>query len=81
MRGLVRKRNEGEESVDGSVGSATAPPTKKPKNPALKVVEKILEEFTAGMQEDKEEMRELEVKQNEKHEDLMCGILDLTNEI
>ena len=81
MRGLVRRWDEGGESVDGSVGGATAPPTKKPKNAAMKAVEKVLEEFTAGMLEDKEEMRELEAKQNEKHEDLMRGILDLTNEI
>lgn len=33
------------------------------------------------MLEHRQEMRELEAKQNEKHEDLMRGILDLTNEI
>ena len=81
MRGLVRRRDGGEEGPDSAVGGATAPPTKKPKNAAMKAVEKVLEEFTAGMQEDKEEMRVLEAKQDEKHEDLMRGILELTNEI
>jgi len=81
MPGLVRRWDEGRQSVDGSGGSSTAPSTKNPKNAAMKVVEKVLEEFTAGMLEDKEDRRELEAKQDKKHEDVMCGIFDLTNEI
>ncbi|KAG0123941.1 hypothetical protein HOY82DRAFT_618511 [Tuber indicum] len=47
----------------------------------MKVVEKVLEEFTAGMREDKEEMKELEAKNDQKHEDPVRGILGLTDEI
>ncbi|RPA89031.1 hypothetical protein L873DRAFT_1895843 [Choiromyces venosus 120613-1] len=81
MRGLVRRQDEGEDSLEGTISGATAPPTKKPKNATMKVVEKVLEEFTAGMREDKEEMKELEAKHDQKHEDLMRGILGLTDEI
>jgi hypothetical protein len=81
MRGLVRRRDEGGDTPDGTIGGAAAPPTKKPKNAGMKAVEKVLEEFTAGLQEDKEEMKALEAKNDEKHEDLMRGILELTNEI
>jgi len=76
MRGLVRRRDEGGDSLEGTIQA-----TKKPKNSAMKAVEKVLEEFTAGMDEDKEEMRELEAKHDQKHEDLMRGILGLTDEI
>ena len=47
-QGLVTRREKGGESVDSSVGGATAPPTKKPKNGAMKAVEKVLEELRQG---------------------------------
>ena len=81
MQGLVRRRDEGAASLDSAGEGATAPLTKKPKNAAMKAVEKVLEEFITGMQEDKQEMKEMEARQEEKHEDLMRGILELTNEI
>ncbi|RPA94239.1 hypothetical protein L873DRAFT_1793099 [Choiromyces venosus 120613-1] len=81
MRGLVRRQDEGEDSLEGTISGATAQPTKKPKNATMKAVEKVLEEFTAGMREDKEEMKELEAKHDQKYEDLMRGILGLTDEI
>ncbi|RPA90845.1 hypothetical protein L873DRAFT_1795256 [Choiromyces venosus 120613-1] len=81
LRGLVRRQDEGEDSLEGTISGATAPPTKKPKNATMKAVEKVLEEFTAGMREDKEEMKEFDAKHDQKHEDLMRGILGLTNEI
>lgn len=34
-----------------------------------------------GVEKDKEELRELEKKAQEKHEDIMVGILGLTDEI
>jgi len=81
MRGLVRRREEDGEHAEGIIGGTPVPPTKKPKNAAMKAVEGILEEFTAGLREDKEEMKELEAKQDQKHEDLMRGILELAEEI
>ena len=41
----------------------------------------MLDDFAEGIRENKEELRELEVKQDQKHQDLMRGILELTNEI
>lgn len=81
MRGLVRRRDEDAASLDSAGEGATAPPTKKPKNAAMHGVGKVLEEFTTGMREDKQEMKEMEARQEEKHEDLMRGILELTNKI
>jgi len=57
MQGLVRGQNESEDTSKDTGGCTFAPPTKKPKNATMKVVEKVLEEFTAGMREDKEEMK------------------------
>jgi len=81
MRGLVRRRVEAGDTPEGSAGGTAAPPTKRPKSSAMKAVEQVLEEFTAGVKEDKEEMKELEAKQDQKHEDLMRGIFELTEEI
>jgi len=61
-RGLVRRRNESEDTSKDTGGCTSAPRTKKPKGAAMKVVEKVLEGFTAGMREDMEEMKELEAK-------------------
>jgi len=81
MRGLVRRRVEAGDTREGSAGCTAAPPTKRRKNSAMKAVERVLEEFTAGVKEDKEEMKELEAKQDQKDEDLMRGIFELTEEI
>ncbi|PWW73651.1 hypothetical protein C7212DRAFT_365755 [Tuber magnatum] len=81
MRGLVRRRDEERDSSGGAGSSAAVPASKKPRNGLAKNVEKVLEELAAEMKEDKEELKELEVKQNQKHEDLMRCILGLTDEI
>ena len=74
MRGLVRRQ---EEEMDGSV----LRPKKRAKNTSVKGVDKVLEEFINGVQQDKEELKELERKAEQKHEDIMLGILGLTDEI
>ncbi|KAG0129990.1 hypothetical protein HOY82DRAFT_540461 [Tuber indicum] len=81
MRGLVRRREEELNSAGGAGSGVEVPATKKPKNALAKNVEKVLEELAAEMKEDKEELKELEAKQDQKHEDLMRCILGLTDEI
>jgi len=80
LRGLVRRREEGEGSA-GNTRSGAVRATKRQKNSAAKRVERVLDDFAEGIREDKEELRELEVKQDQKHQDLMRGILELTDEI
>ncbi|KAG0135116.1 hypothetical protein HOY82DRAFT_600890 [Tuber indicum] len=57
------------------------PPRKKSKNEEARKVDGLLEDFMAGMRQDQAELEELQVKQDQKHEDLMWGILGLTDEI
>ncbi|KAG0634847.1 hypothetical protein HOY80DRAFT_1058800 [Tuber brumale] len=57
------------------------PPIKKPKNKAVKDVKGLVDEFIAGMRDDKEELEELQAKHDQKHEDLVRGILGLTDKI
>ena len=86
MRGLVRRREEdvgessrsrGDISTMGDTGQAK----KKQKNQAAKNIDNILLEFSEGMKSEKEELKEIERKQDQKHEDLMQGILGLAEEI
>ncbi|RPA96552.1 hypothetical protein L873DRAFT_1791540 [Choiromyces venosus 120613-1] len=44
-------------------------------------VDKVLLEFREGLQRDEKELREIERKQKEKHQDLMHAILGLTDKI
>lgn len=86
MRGLVRRREEevGEGSGsrrDSSTTGDTGKAKKKQKNQAAKNIDNILSEFAEGMKSDKEELKEIERKQDQKHEDLMQGILGLAEEI
>ncbi|KAG0133618.1 hypothetical protein HOY82DRAFT_604263 [Tuber indicum] len=83
MWGLVRRREEELNSARGAGSGIEVPATKKPKNALAKNVEKVLEELAAEMKEDKEELKELEAKQHQKHEDFMRRILGLqvTDEI
>jgi len=81
MRGLVRRRDEERNRPGGAGSSVGAPATQKPKNGLAKEVGKVLEELAAEMKKDKKELKELEVKQDQKHEDLMRCILGLTDEI
>jgi len=80
LGGLVRRREEGEGSA-GNTRSGAVRVTKRQKNSAGKSVESVLDDFAEGISEDKEKLRELEVKQDQKDQDLMRGILELTNEI
>lgn len=82
MRGLVRRREEKEES-EAAVGSEDlrGKRKKKEKNESVKSIEKILGDFAEGVEEDKKELKEMERKADEKHEDFMYGILELTEEI
>lgn len=86
MRGLVRRREEEVGEGSGPRGdSATTGDTrqakKKQKNKAAKNIDNILLEFAEGMKSDKEELKEIERNQDQKHEDLMQGILGLAEEI
>jgi len=83
MRGLVRRREEEEGEGSGLGGDrvGTGGGKRKKKNQAAKNIDNILVEFTEGIKSDKEELKEIERKQEEKHEDLMRGILGLTEEI
>ncbi|RPA88699.1 hypothetical protein L873DRAFT_1796515 [Choiromyces venosus 120613-1] len=81
LRGLVRQWEEDEEESSlGGRGTAT-PAKKKKKNSSAVNVDKVLLEFREGLQRDEEELREIERKQEEKHQDLMHAILGLTDEI
>ena len=83
MRGLVRRREEeeGEGSRGASERLGTEGGKRKKKNQLAKNIDDILVEFTEGIKSDKEELKEIERKQEEKHEDLMRGILGLTEAI
>ncbi|RPA93137.1 hypothetical protein L873DRAFT_1793842 [Choiromyces venosus 120613-1] len=71
MRGLVYQREEEQDGSESGTGYAKsiAPPKKKAKNWAVKV------------EKDKKELKELEKKADQKHEDIMYRILGLTEEI
>lgn len=86
MRGLVRQREEeGEGSnmsvVGGRAEKAARPMKKQKKNSECRSIDKVLLEFTEGMKKDEEEFREIERRQDGKHEDLMGAILGLTDEM
>ena len=81
MRGLQRRREEEEGEGSREARLRTGGGKRKKKNQAAKNIEDILVEFTEGIKSDKEELKEIERKQEEKHEDLMKGILGLTEEI
>ncbi|RPA93315.1 hypothetical protein L873DRAFT_1854464 [Choiromyces venosus 120613-1] len=83
MQGLVRQWEEGTEASDivEEETPCSTPAKKKQKNNSVKEVDKVLHELTEGMKRDEEELKEIERKQNEKHEDLMRGILSLAEEI
>lgn len=79
MRGLVRQWEE-EEGEGSNIG--TGRQRKRTKKQSIgKSVDKILAEFTEGMEKDEENLREIEERQEEKHEDLMHALLGLTDEI
>ena len=81
MRRLVRRWEELEEEGEGS-NTGAGRQRKRRKKPSLgKSVDNVLAEFTEGMKKDEEELREIEERQEEKHEDLMHAILGLTDEI
>ncbi|KAG0137949.1 hypothetical protein HOY82DRAFT_597231 [Tuber indicum] len=77
---LDGKRPEGYE-VGITRSNQSIPPKKKTKNWEAKSVEKALQDFAKGVEENKEELKQLEQKVDEKHDDLMYGILSLTEEI
>ena len=86
MRGLVRRREK--EVGEGSGSRGDSPTTgdarqakKKQQNQAAKNIDNILLEFAEGMKSDKEELKEIVWNQDQKHEDLMQGILNLAEEI
>lgn len=83
MRGLVRQREEEGEGSNMSVigGQAAMPMKKRQKNAERKSVDKVLLEFGEGMKKDEEEFREMQRRQDEKHDDLMHAILGLTDEM
>jgi len=81
MRGLVRRRQEKDGSVSAGPGDIQERKKKKAKNASVKSIDKILFDFAEGVKEDKKELKELERKAEEKHEDVMYGILGLTEEI
>ncbi|KAG0134990.1 hypothetical protein HOY82DRAFT_537120 [Tuber indicum] len=84
MRGLVCRREEEGSTSSGSDGlrvGGVPPPKKRQKNQEGKDIDNLLLEFAAGIKNDKEELKEIERKQDQKHEDLMQGILGLTEEI
>ncbi|RPA95820.1 hypothetical protein L873DRAFT_1792052 [Choiromyces venosus 120613-1] len=83
MRGLVQQWEEGTEVSDivERETPRSTPAKKKQKNNSAKEVDKVLHKLTEGMKRDEEELKEIERKQNEKHEDLMHGILSLMEEI
>ena len=62
-------------------GQAAMPMKKKEKNAERESVDKVVLEFSEGMKKDEEEFREMERRQDEKHDDLMHAILGLTDEI
>ena len=67
--------------MQGVGGGAVMPMKKKQKNADCKSVDKILLDFSEGMKKDEEELREIERRQDEKHDDLMHAILGLTDEM
>ena len=79
MRGLVRQWEE--EQGEGSNIGAGRQRKRTKKQSIGKSVDKILAEFTEGMEKDEENLREIEEWQEEKHQDLMHAILGLTDEI
>ncbi|KAG0644696.1 hypothetical protein HOY80DRAFT_1028335 [Tuber brumale] len=84
MRGLVRRREEelgGSSRSDGSAVSTQVPAKKKQKNRAVKDVDSLLLGFAEGMENDKEELKEIEKREDQKHEDFLQRILGLTEEI
>lgn len=84
MLGLVRRREEEEKYLSDSAtggGRTSTEPKKRAKNLSAKNVDKILIDLAEGMEEDKREMKEIEEKADQKHDDLMYGILGLTEEI
>ena len=86
MRGLVRRRKEemGEGSGfrrDSSTTGDTRQAKKKQKKQAAKNIDNILLEFAQGIKSDKEELKEIERSRDQKHEDLMQGMLGLAEEI
>ncbi|KAG0644748.1 hypothetical protein HOY80DRAFT_938778 [Tuber brumale] len=84
MKGLVRRREEKEVDESGSDAlrtGAAALVKKKQKNEEVKKVDSILLEFTEGLKSDKEELEEIERREDKKHEELMRSILGLTKEI
>ena len=85
MRGLVRRRGEEVGQSSGSRGISTTGESgqvkKKQKNQTVKNIDNILLEFAEEIKSDKEELKEIERKQDQKYEDLMHGILSLAEEI
>jgi len=79
MRGLVWQWEE-EEGEGSNIGAGRQ--RKRTKKQSLgKSVDKILAECTEGMEKDEKNLREIEERQEEKHEDLMHAFLALTDEI
>ncbi|KAG0640995.1 hypothetical protein HOY80DRAFT_762625 [Tuber brumale] len=84
MKGLVRRREKKEVDESGSDALRTggaAPVKKKQKNEEVKKIDSILLEFTERLKSDKEELEEIERREDKKHEELMRSILGLTEEI
>ncbi|KAG0642616.1 hypothetical protein HOY80DRAFT_998419 [Tuber brumale] len=72
MWGLVRRREEelgGSSRSDGSAVSTQVLAKKNQKNQAVKDVDSLLLGFAEGMENDKEELKEIEKREDQKHED------------
>ncbi|KAG0124247.1 hypothetical protein HOY82DRAFT_543777 [Tuber indicum] len=83
MRGLVHQREEEGGTSIGSDGlrvGGVPPPKKRQKNQEVKDIDNLLLEFAAGINNNKDEIQVIERKQDKKHEDLMQGMLGLTEE-
>jgi len=83
MMGLLRQREEKCEGSDMRVGEGRAVMVmkKRQKNSECKSVDKVLLEFNENMKKDKKEFREIERRQDEKHDNLMHAILGLTDKM
>ncbi|RPB03590.1 hypothetical protein L873DRAFT_177560 [Choiromyces venosus 120613-1] len=84
LQGLVHCREEegsNDRGGDRSGTGTTGPAKKIQKNQTAKNIDNVLLSFVEGIEKDKEELKEIERKQDQKHEDLKQSILRLMEEI